>query len=235
MENNKKILIPTIVAVVTLVVLVVGATYAYFTVGAENNFETKTIEAKAESVGVVTLQGGSNLYLNIPAHLMMKDAIPEGELSVEYSAVTDPDALPQEGPSWTSFADISVSEGEFLCSIDYELNISGTMIEASKNLDSDLVPWLRIWSEQDAAEFDTLVIVIGGKSGDTCVSNGKCFGSFSLMVDSYGIWPTGIFMHMGFVNHADKDQTALAGTSVTVEVDVTDFSCTAVEPSEWDE
>ena len=47
-EKSTKILMPTIVAVVTLIVLVVGATYAYFTVGATNNFETRTIEASAD-------------------------------------------------------------------------------------------------------------------------------------------------------------------------------------------
>ena len=43
MKENKKVIVPIILGVFALVVLVIGATYAYFTVSAPNNFGTKTI------------------------------------------------------------------------------------------------------------------------------------------------------------------------------------------------
>jgi len=67
MENNKKILIPTIVAVATLVLLVFGATYAYFTVGSTNNFGTKELNATLEDMAdaVVLEQLENELSLDV--------------------------------------------------------------------------------------------------------------------------------------------------------------------------
>ena len=232
MENNKKILIPTIVAVVTLIVLVVGATYAYFTVGATNNFETRTIEASADSVGVVTLTSSEdNLYLNLPAHLMMKDAIPEGEDDVIYYATTDPDGLPTtEATKYTAATFTLTGEGTYECSVDYDLDISGTMFEKAQELVDDYIAhivisgygyefthWLVSYSSGDEVYDD-----------DECATNGKCTSNFKFKIgDSYGneqkvSWISGI------VNSSAIDQSVYAGTSMTAELDITNFSCTAI-------
>jgi len=72
MENNKKILVPTIVAVATLVLLVFGATYAYFTIGSTNNFGTKELNATVEDVAdaVVLEQVENELSLSITRTMM---------------------------------------------------------------------------------------------------------------------------------------------------------------------
>jgi len=74
MENSKKIIVPTIVAIVTLVMLTVGATYAYFTVSATNSFGTKTITATTPEIGSVALSTGSNLSMTLTAAQMMKQS-----------------------------------------------------------------------------------------------------------------------------------------------------------------
>jgi len=75
MENNKKILIPTIVAVATVVLLVFGATYAYFTVGSTNRFGTKELNATVEDIAsaVVLEQVENTLSLNVTRAMMSED------------------------------------------------------------------------------------------------------------------------------------------------------------------
>ena len=73
-KMDKKQLRLTIIAVVTLIALVAGATYAYFSVGTTNSFGTSTINATADSVGNVILQGNNaNLTLNVTAVDMARE------------------------------------------------------------------------------------------------------------------------------------------------------------------
>ena len=75
MENNKKILIPTIIAVVTLILLVFGATYAYFTVGSTNNFGTKNLSATIEGMAedIILQQVENELSLDVTRVQMSED------------------------------------------------------------------------------------------------------------------------------------------------------------------
>lgn len=70
--ESKKIVLPAILAVITLIALVAGATYAYFAVSAVNNFGTSTINATAEQVGTVALEAGDSLTLSVDAVDMAK-------------------------------------------------------------------------------------------------------------------------------------------------------------------
>ena len=63
--KNKKLTGSVLVAVITLVTLVIGATYAYFTVATTNSFGTRTATATAESVGTVAITAGSDLSLTV--------------------------------------------------------------------------------------------------------------------------------------------------------------------------
>ena len=70
-KKNKKVIILTVIAVLVLVALIIGATYAYFLVGTNNSFGTRTIKTSAEEIGSVALTQGSNLTLDLTAFDMM--------------------------------------------------------------------------------------------------------------------------------------------------------------------
>lgn len=75
MEDNKKKIFLMAVAIVTLLTIVIGATYAYFAVTEQNNFGTRTVSARAGGMASVVLNGSNTtLLLNLSASDMMQNS-----------------------------------------------------------------------------------------------------------------------------------------------------------------
>ncbi len=69
-KSHKKFLI---VGIVVMLLIIIGASYAYFTVGTTNNFGTHTVSGTMEDVGSVSLVStGNNISLNLSAADMMQ-------------------------------------------------------------------------------------------------------------------------------------------------------------------
>ena len=68
-ENNNKMLISLVIGVITLILLTVGATYAYFLVGGTNNFGSTPVNVGASASdigsGPTLIKVGSDLTLNL--------------------------------------------------------------------------------------------------------------------------------------------------------------------------
>ena len=73
--DKKNTMLLTVIAVSTLLVAVVGATFAYFSVYTGTPGATN-IDATVETVGTVTLSGGGNLNLTVTAAQMAQSAAP---------------------------------------------------------------------------------------------------------------------------------------------------------------
>ena len=72
--DKKNTLMLTVIAVATLLVAVVGATFAYFT-ATENATGTTTVTTKTEKVGSVAVNNPTNaMYLTLTADQMTQDA-----------------------------------------------------------------------------------------------------------------------------------------------------------------
>ena len=69
--KDKKVIISTIIGVVVLVILVVGASYAYFSVQVKNNFTKTNISSTVDSIGHVTMSPGSDISMEITSGQMM--------------------------------------------------------------------------------------------------------------------------------------------------------------------
>ena len=65
--DKKNTMLLTIVAVATLLVAVVGATFAYFSVYTTSELGATTVDATVEQVGTVTLSGGGAATLTVTA------------------------------------------------------------------------------------------------------------------------------------------------------------------------
>ena len=57
--NNKRNKLLFVLGIIALLLVVMGASYAYFAVTTVNNFGTSTINAQAGNIGTVTLNGNS--------------------------------------------------------------------------------------------------------------------------------------------------------------------------------
>ncbi len=68
--ENKNVVLLTIIAVVTLLVAVIGATFAYFQVNVSGSTTSAVITAQTENVGTVSLDLGKTLHLNVSAEDM---------------------------------------------------------------------------------------------------------------------------------------------------------------------
>ena len=72
MKENKKIMMPLIFAILTLIALVSGATFAYYTVETQNNYKTIKANVSASEVGSVAISSGPSLSLELTRPLLMK-------------------------------------------------------------------------------------------------------------------------------------------------------------------
>lgn len=74
--DKKNTMLLTVIAVSTLLVAVVGATFAYFSVYSTSQLGGTTVDATVEQVGTVTLSGGADLDLTVTAAQMAQSAAP---------------------------------------------------------------------------------------------------------------------------------------------------------------
>ncbi len=205
--ETKKILAPTIVAIVTLVVLTVGATYAYFMVGTTNNFSTRTAQATTPEVGSVALSSGSNLTMSLTAADMMK----KGTDTTYYASASGKTTTATTATIGTAKV---TGAGTFTCT--YTLTVSDN--------DNSLYDTFQAWSGKTAGQ---IVLNVNGTDYD--------FNTATLFPKTISGTMTGltssasktITASLKLVNKVDVDQSALAGQTITLSFAVSNFSCTA--------
>lgn len=213
MENKNSMLL-TVIAVATLLVAVVGATFAYFTVTGTNTTTTTNVTTTAENVGLVSLtQGAENFYLNLKAHHM---ANTEAAKTVYYGTTDNSDAT-TNGPTSTEIAKVEVTGGSenatYYCNFNYSITTNGA--EGNKAEALNLLK-----------EAGKLVVTSGaGVNGiadtyvlGTDITNGT--GTVTLTGPS----SASISAYVQFEN-LDKNQSDMAGASFTTSVKITGFSC----------
>ncbi len=217
--EKKKLIAPMIVAILTLAVLVVGATYAYITVTAKINFNTYTISSSVQSMGSVAINGGSNLTMNLTRTQVQKLA-----KDTMYYASSNGTATTQATAPTIATASVT-GEGTFDCT--YTLNISSTInnmgTAAVSKGDGLLVLKINHFNETGdnlvtTYDMNTAHPDLHSTTGVTL--NGKMKGLKS------GINKI-ITAQLAYKNSLTADQTALAGTSVTYTFKITKFDCTA--------
>lgn len=222
MDSKKKIIAPTLIAILTLSVLVIGATYAYVAGGQNNSFGTYTISSSIPSVGSVSITAGSTLSMGLTLTQVQKPSA-----NVTYYATNS-------GPSTTAtgnqtIATVSAANaGTFSC--DYTLNIKGNPITMASNSVGKgtglFVLTVNYFNNTGASatatyDFNTAQTTAGQINSSSGVNlTGKITGITSSA-------PKTITGTLKFVNSSTIDQSTLAGTSATFTFTVTAFSCLA--------
>jgi len=216
---EKKIIVPTIVAVATLILLVFGATYAYFTVTSTNSFGTKELNATVEDMAdaVVLKQIEEELSLNVTRVQMSEEN--------QYTTYST-------SGNWypANIAELSVS-GEGIYKCDYKV----TVTKSSSSTENDLYK-----AVQDSGRcFDVLLNINSYRHpADDYLPGNYDFCKSNLFPVTYSdtIYniskdnPKYIASNIQIWNN-DKNQNYLKGKDITLTYSISDFECELSEPT----
>ena len=125
--KKKNTKIAFIIGIAVLLIAVVGAAYAYFSVTADNNTTNTTSTGALQSIGNVTLTTNTpNLYLNLDGVLMS-----QGNIGTKYWATTDTSGTPitnaTAGNGIYTLATVSLASGETQYNCTYNYDLSATV------------------------------------------------------------------------------------------------------------
>lgn len=201
-----------IIVIFLLIILVVGATYAYFSVDISNTFGSKSLTAKAGKLGSVTLNGTeTTLSLNLSASDMMQ----KGD-DIIYYATTD--GTPSISPNILSFGSTNVvGDNIFNCSYTLNITSSGDMYNKFQSMDNKSDNQIVLKINEREYDFNTenlFNITYNGVMDDVSSFNNNTINA-SLFIKNSNL----------------LNQTDLAGTSIHLTLTVTDFNCSVSESS----
>ena len=132
---TKKQMTLLIVGVISLLILLVGGTYAYFSINASASSNSANITGSIKDLGTPTIKTvTSNLYLNLNASLMSEDNAGTTYFANSDSAGT---AL-TENPNYT-LAEVSLTNGTNALDCTYNFKVTATVTKTiSDGSDSDV-------------------------------------------------------------------------------------------------
>ncbi len=212
--KRKKTMSYMIIVLISLFTLVIGATYAYFTITTNNNFGTTTITGVADSTGSVTLSGtNATIRLNLSRVNMMR-----GNYDITYWGTSTGD--PSTTQNVVIIGSTSVTGNEIYdCNYSLSVTASGT----NNMYDS--------FQEMDLKGEEQIVLKVGHHMYDfnkanlfPITINGTFRGLTSSNIQN-------ITSEFYLVNTSYADQSALAGNDITITITATNFSCTATSES----
>lgn len=208
-SQTKKIIFPTLIVIIIMVIFVIGVTFAYFSVVINNDFEIIKINGAVEPTGSISVKSENDLLLNISTEKMM-----DMGKDVTYYATVD--GIPAETTQEVAIASIVVS-GENTMKCNYKLTgtISGTnnMYEAFKNMKGSS-PGQLVLSvngiDYDLYDISFPLSISGETENLTSKTINEIKASFKV------------------VNKTNVNQNALAGTDLTISFSADEFNCEIV-------
>ena len=220
--NNNKQRNMFVIGLVALLLLVVGATYAYFAVTTVNNFGTSTINATAGEIGLVTLNGsGANLNMNLTALDMA-----QGSSDVTYYAspsgkTTTPTTVTIGTASVTPNTDVNY----YHCT--YTLSVTHTGTNDMYDLYNHKTGNVYDYSNTSTGQ---IILTINDTNYDFYSgwpTNNQINGVFNIQ----GSQTVDITASLRFINKRNVDQSYLADSDISITISLVNnsFSCTAVE------
>lgn len=205
MENKKTPLVGIIVAVVTLIVLTVGATYAFFSVNVSKDFETTQINAGFEGIGNVALTHANSLQLDI-----MNVDMQQGDSDVAYYATSNGKTTVETSESIGEM--VVTGDGMYTCEYTLKLDDNeNSMYDAFQTMETKSTGQLIL--TVDGQELDlataslfpqTITKTVTGLTKDT---------------------PKDIYAELKLINKVDVNQSGLAGTELDITITAEDFKC----------
>ena len=209
--DKKNTMLLTVIAVATLLVAVVGATFAYFTVSADSTTATTSVVTKVEAVGTVAVADGSDLKLDITAAQMSETL--KGAATYYATASGTPVASEPAATTVATFTAAAIADEDvtYSCTFNYKVT-------------------------SDATEKQAAVLNATGASSYKLSTN----GTFTLSEDEYTLagnsttgtgtltitdGGTATIGAVAFLKNTNDPQNDLAGATITTTFEVTGFAC----------
>ncbi len=232
--DKKNTMLLTVIAVATLLVAVVGATFAFFAIQATSESNAKaTITGSTENanVGSVALTGNTTLKLNLTAENMSK-----ANQGKTYYASTDGTAKESEEKLTVGTATLTGGDSGIVyeCTANYKV----TYDDSSANIEwadadetnGDDKAVLKLYGKDANVTLDgDLATAIKLKDLQTAATAGKT-GTVKFKLTGTGETVTEELQASLSLANSDKEQqTRLANKTFTVTLETTAFSCDTVK------
>lgn len=215
--DKKNTMLLTVIAVATLLVAVVGATFAYFSVNAGDESVTNAT-VTTPKIGTVSL---ANVHPTLSLTLTAEDMAKSNENNVYYATV-DGNSQGNSNPIPIIKADLSGAQDQakYICETTVKVTASGEMLDKlSAGWATLKLTGNGVSNSEEADSIDLFTL--------KDASDGKTYtGTATLTASSAGSASENILNAvLSFTNTTD-DQSEIAGKTLTVTVNVTGGKCT---------
>ena len=211
-SDKKKILIPMIIGVSVLIIVVIGAAYAYFTATNIGNFGNAFIHAESEDTKIIFFNN-QEISMKI-SNINMVDT----GADVTYYAQADSE-YPTTDPTTITLATLTTTgSGTYSC--NYTLSV----VDSNDGFPSTY----EAFQSMTAKSANQIVLTINTDTTYTLDFNtpdlfpATISGTFSTLTSSNPISITG---QLKVVNKTGLNQSDIAGTYMNIHIDVDEFDC----------
>ena len=175
--DKKNTMLLTVIAIATLLVAVVGATFAYFSISADaTGVKTTNVNGQATSTGAITMVTNTeNLYLKLSAAEMSQTAAGEsGKIYYATTTATTPEMthnyLEDQAAATFDLATFSLASGEtkYDCTYKYTVKITTSGVNTSQitgNLADDIKIVFAGTGIQDTKTMTIGELITAGETG----------------------------------------------------------------------
>lgn len=219
--DKKNTMLLTVIAVATLLVAVVGATFAYFSVTGANDGNTTAVTLEAEDVGTVALTNPTTgLYLGVTA----ADMASTKAGTSYYATVVATDGAQANYDTASTPREVAVAtvtggetDTKYNCSFTLEVTVTGDMKDSLTTGDAVLTLAGATTQSYDLSGGDTTFTV---NMNDLTGTNTTQTVTAVVQLNNRADATTG---------DGTGNQNALAGKALSVSLQNTDFACDTVE------
>ncbi len=215
--NNNKNSILFVLGGVLLLLMIIGATYAYFAVSTVSNFGTRTINAQAGNIGTVTLDG-SNALLNMS--LTALDMVQGSSDITYYASSSGTTTTPTEVTIGTASVTPSTDTNYYHCTYTLSVTHTGT---------NDMYTAFTSGANKSTGQ---IILTINGTDYDFYdgwPANNQVTGEFYTNVSN----PADITAGLRLINDSEINQNYLANTDIQISISLVNnsLSCAAEYPT----
>ncbi len=213
--NNKRNKLLFVLGIIALLLVVIGATYAYFAVTTVNNFGTSTINAQAGNIGTVTLNGNS-AQLNMS--LTALDMVQGNSDITYYASSSGKTTTPTEEVIGTASVSPTSDTNTYHCTYTLSVTHSGT---------NDMYTVFSGATNKSAGQIILTINGVDYDFNDGWPTSNQVSGSFYIK----GTQTKNITAGFRIINKSNVNQNYLANTDISISISLVNnsFSCTATE------
>ncbi len=224
--DKKNTMLLTVIAVATLLVAVVGATFAYFSVA---NATDSTVQANVQTGKIPTVTVSSehpNLYLNVTATDMANDGVPKYYYAKDASCggdtITSCYTAGEASPDTSNYIDIfkvkidgSDNDVNYTCNGTIKVT-SDSLADINELTATDITIGLKGYNDQDDdTTIDAYTVKENNSDGVTQDLSFKFSGNGEKTIKAYVL-----------LTNRDQDQSYLAGKNLKFSIKAESVKCT---------